>query len=233
MRPIPTSVIGSARSQCRLAMMSRWVARLGVATICAVLGGCATGGAVDIAELNFKRIPAKEPLIVHVPVEQCFWWRDGDRICVSMRHDQPVWFSQLGRKEFEMSLVLPGIPADQARNYRIGRSAMRCYRHNGAYHARFNSIRGIVGVWKEPHDVLRVRFRLMARKQVFHILTGWSKVGQVMMTGEFRARRDRERGERILLESEKDGMGRPKHRNTPSDGRPRPVQVTGPPVKAP
>ena len=226
MRPVPFAVVAFAPRRptiCRLAIC------LGVA-VCAALGGCASAGAVNISELNFKRIPAQGPLTAHVVVEQCAWRIDEERICVGLRYRRPGLFGESGREQFDFSLVLPGIPAARARDYRLDAQSVRCYLRRGASHARFASIYGIVGIWRESGEVLHGKFRLIAGQQVFHVLTGWSSVGQVYMEGEFRARRDPRLTEDILLGSEEDGMDRSGRVNMPAGSQARPVRVTGPPV---
>ena len=195
-------------------------------------GGCATRARVDLIDLNFKRIEAKGDLVESVSATDCFWWCDGKRLYVALHEDGSPLATALTRERFDMSFVLDGMPAERSRDYRLDQHSLRAVHGVGANHSRYASLRGVVGVWLEPGQILRGRFRLLGKKQIFHILTGWSDVGQVVVTGEFRCRRDQTRGEPVLARTEEGGMERRAVRTRPDDG-PRPVEVHGPPVDDP
>jgi hypothetical protein len=193
------------------------------------MAGCASGGAVDIIELNFKRMPSAGPLVDHVTVQEALWWITDNRVYVALRSQQGGALSELHREGLEMSFVLEGLPAAQARDYPLNRQSVRIRRSQGARHARFASTIGIAALWFEPGDVLRGRFRTMLKRQSFHILTGWSDGGQAAAIGEFRARRDQVRGEEILQSTEADGMERRISAGVAPLERGRPTRVEGPP----
>ena len=194
-----------------------------------VLGGCAVG-AVDITELNFKRMYPQGPLVRHVPVTEAWWWIEGGRVLVALQEERGRRLSEYDRKEFDVSLVFDGLPAAKARSYAIGRDSVRGYHRDGARHSRFASSHGVAGLWFESGGVLRGRFRMIARRQVFHILTGWSDSYQAAVVGEFRARENRARGEPILLRTEEDGMERRYRQVGAPTDRPGPQRVEGPAV---
>ncbi|MCB9850145.1 MAG: hypothetical protein H6817_05510 [Phycisphaerales bacterium] len=192
--------------------------------------GCAQSR-VDFIDLDFRRLPSEAELVDSESVRAAYWWLDGDTINISAvrgnSHEKQI--SRQRRMDF--SLVLPGIPAERARDYQLTSASLRCYVRQGADHARYRSLRGIASVWELPGNVLRVKFRLIAGREIFHILTGWTDVGQTVLAGEFRARYDETQGQAVLQRSESGGMTRAAQPNTPVGARPGPVPVTGPPVK--
>ncbi len=195
-----------------------------------VAGGCARGQ-VELVELNFRRLPAAEDLVGREAADACYWWVEGDQIRVALGRYRVGVPNELHRERFDLSLALPGLPAEQARNYTLDGNSLRCYVRRGAVHHRYRSRQGIAAVWLEPGRRLRGRFRILAQKEGFHILSGWNAIGPTAMVGAFEARYDATRGEAIWQRSEADGMNRAAAANTTPDGRPGPVRVHGPPVK--
>jgi len=196
-------------------------------TVCAawLSGGC-TRASLQIVDLDFLKIPEAGRLVDEIGALDCVWWLDGDNVCIAATRSGGVRGSA-GRR-LDLSFVLPGVPAATARDYALGPESMRGYVRQGPIHLRYRSQRGIAAVWLQPGGKLRVRFRVFAGRQSFHILTGWSTVGQTLLTGELRARSDAKFGAEILRRSEADGMNRGPVQNTPTGGRPRPVRIAGP-----
>ncbi len=193
--------------------------------------GCSMSGTISFDELNFKRIPTQGPLISQVPVSECFWWVDEDKIRLSLGYEEGVGLGEMNHKRLDCSFVLPEAPADRARDYQVDSQMMRCYWRRGPVHDRFSSIRGIIAIWLAPGNKLHGRFRLIAGQENFHILTGWSDVGQVVLSGEFDATHDPKRGEKIFIRSEEDGMERSLPEKRGRSGRARPKMVIGPESK--
>jgi len=196
-----------------------------------VMAGCASSASLRFSDLNFKRLDPTDPLVVDVAANSCWWWIDGKKVCVAFNIGGTNQ-NGLGRHErLVFSLVLNGIPAGTEREYRFTRQALRCYRHLGSDHSRYASVKGVATVRLSAGDILSGRFRALAKKQVFHVLTNWTTVGQAFVTGEFTAQRSRERGSSILVQTEEQGMKREPFANTTMDGVPKPQRVVGPDVQ--
>jgi hypothetical protein len=208
----------------------RPVGLLLAALVLATAFGCAPHADIEFIDLNFKRIDAAGPLINHISASDCCWWIDGNHLMVTLHHDTGPLAGQLARERFDLSFVLDGLPANRARDYRLDRESLRAVYGKGAAHSRFASLRGITAVWWGANGTLRGRFRLIAKKQIFHVLTDWTDVGQVIMVGDFRCRRDRAGGRPVLERSEKNGMARRPARSA-AQSEPGPVEVHGPPVE--
>jgi hypothetical protein len=203
---------------------------LAASAVIASSAGC-TGRAIQFVDLDFARIPEAGPLVDTINVSAAYWWLDGDRVCIAATR-QPVRLLGSSRaRRVDLSFVLPGVPAGDARDYPLGSEAQRCYVRQGSSHTRYRSHRGIAAIWMRPGGKLRVRYRVLASRQTFHILTGWTTVGQTLLAGELIARHDPVRGTEILERTEADGMNRAPSRNATTNDRPRPVQINGPPVR--
>ena len=203
----------------------------GALAVLAVAGAC-SGGRLRFIEVNFKRIDAVTPLVEDAPADEGYWWVEEGRLCVALHRRQAGLLSEAGTQTLDLSLVLEGLPVDKARDYPLDRNSMRAYLGHGAQHRRFASLQGLAAVRLAPGECIRGRFRLLAKEQMFHILTGWNDFGQAIMAGEFRARHDPTRGRAILESTERDGMARSAARTPSGEGRAAPAQVTGPAVGA-
>ncbi len=195
-------------------------------TIC----GCAYSGRMDITELAFRRISPKGPLIDSLRLSDCLWWSDEGAVYIGMSTSDSV-IPLPAAEKLDFSFVLPGFPADRSREYQVNNQTLRGYVRKGLEHERYRSTRGIVAIWLEPGDSMRIRFRLIANKEIFHVLTGWVSAGQVVLTGSCRARRDSRNGPALLSLTERDGMTRSGAGDRDSRGRPKPRRVKGPAVK--
>lgn len=208
----------------------RWFAACAACAAIASLSGCASR-AIALVDLDFARIPEVGPLVDTINVSDAYWWLDGDRVCIAATR-QPVRFpGSSGARRVDLSFVLPGVPAGDARDYPLGSEAQRCYVRQGSSHTRYRSHRGIAAIWMRPGGKLRVRYRVLASRQTFHILTGWTTVGQTLLAGDLIAQHNPARSAEILRRTEADGMNRAPSGNATTNGRPRPVQINGPPVK--
>lgn len=192
--------------------------------------GC-TAGSARIVDLDFKRIDESDLLIEDVQYDQGCWWTQDDQIRIALSHVRNAG-SVLSRERVILSFVLEGLPAEKGRDYPLDTSSLRAYVRKGVSHSRYVSARGVIRLRYGSSDSVNGRFRILARKQVFHALTGWSDAGQAVWVGEFTAYRNERRGRVILSETEEDGMERAASANTPKDAG-RPVRVEGPPVMRP
>lgn len=190
--------------------------------------GCASDASLHFTDLNFKRLDMSDPLTTEVGADSCTWSIDEEKIQIALAK---------GRVDAEsgdrmmMSFVLDGIPTGNEREYRVERRALRCYWHHEREHERFASLSGVVSIKLLPGGKLACRFKIMARKQVFHILTNWTTVGQALLMGEFIAVQDADAVSSILVQTEKGGMERSAKGNTINGGIPQPRRVVGPDVK--
>lgn len=191
--------------------------------------GCARNE-IRLIDLDFRRMPEAAPLIERVSAPVACWWTEAGKIQIAAaRQGGPP--RQPGGRVADFSLVLAGMPAGGARDYALNPQSLRGYVRGGGRHARYRSLRGLASIWMRPGERLRVRFRVIAQKETFHILTGWTAVGETVLVGEFLAHQDARIGGQILARSERDGMTRTRVVNTTPGVRPRPVQVIGLEVK--
>ena len=200
-----------------------WVALVAVTAVC----GCAPVASLHFADLNFKRLDMSDPLITTVNADACSWAIEGDQIQIGLSNGR---IDAESGDRMAMSFVLDGLPTGNEREYRVERLALRCYWHHAREHERFASLNGVVSIKLLPGERLAGRFRIMARKQVFHILTNWTTVGQTLLMGTFTAQQDADTVSSILVQTEKGGMDRSQKGNTIRGSIPRPREVVGPEV---
>ncbi|HRX84609.1 MAG TPA: hypothetical protein P5572_06265 [Phycisphaerae bacterium] len=193
--------------------------------------GC-TRNTLQLVDMDLRSVPDAGPLVERITLDDCYWWQTQEGLAVAAARG-PVRATGSPRKRVDLSFVFTGLPAGQSRNYLLNTESLRAYVRQGSTHRRYRSASGIAAVWLEPGGELRVKFRVLARRETFHILTGWSPAGETMLLGELQARHDGVTAQAILQRSEADGMNRTDRANTPVEGRPRPVQVFGPPVEEP
>ena len=206
----------------------QWSVMFGIAFVWAFsLIGCTGHATVHIAPLSAKKISMTRPLIVRVEPDECYFWiNDQKELWVAMRTAKRSLFGERFEREFTLSLVLDGLPAGHARQYRLRRRAMRAQNHAGYAHTRAASLLGLAVVWDFGSAHLNGRFRLTAKQQSYSVLTGWKGNHRVLFVGEFTAVHDRAAGENILERTEADGMTRPAASS-------KPVPIKGPPRDAP
>lgn len=195
-------------------------------------GGCHGSARLDLIPLGVQRIEAKAPLIYTLRADECYFWTDAaDQLCIACTDETAELFGEGTKTSLNVSLVLDGLPAHLARDYRASRRTLRGRANQRARHVRFASTGGIVAVWMDDKDRIHGRFRVLTRYQTFNVLLGWRGTQQVLLLGEFHAVRNRRRGESILARTEEDGMERSSAESEPA--RPQPIRVTGPPVATP
>ncbi len=183
----------------------------GLATLM-LLAGCAGGGRVELVALNFEAIdpPAgPAPRVNRLELDQCFWWLDEQgHVWVAMQREQrwpvgPDW-----RFRFQLSFALGEPPAGKARDFRISRREFRAAARFGPSQSRWESVRGIVALYREPGDRLRGSFRLQVTREVQRPLGDWGHPAAYLMLGTFTAVHDEAHGRRIAEGSELPGHER-------------------------
>lgn len=194
--------------------------------------GCAPVATVHVIPLNLQKINVNRPLIATFTADECYYWvNDESELCIAMTGKIRAGLSPAGsrrpgsgpgRHEFDLSLVLEGLPAGASRAYiatfRSARSRMR----NGSVHTRFASFEGVVSVWDYGSKKMGGRFRFKAVQQSFMVLLGWGRDTQVLCLGDFTAKHDRRRGEALFARTEEGALKRP-----PSRIRPIPLESAG------
>jgi|GEM_PF-1460232 len=188
------------------------------------LSGCAGGGRVEIASLNFEAIDppgAPPPRFTNITLDRCYWWLDDHgRVCVAMERHAPAPLGPAWQFRFQMVLQLGEMPAGHARDYRVTKRELRAVARFGPSRSRFTSISGVVALYRRPSDRLRGSFRLLVAREVQQMLGGWGLPGRYLMMGTFEAVPDQERGRQIVADI--DSLTAP-----PDD------QCAGPPTSAP
>lgn len=185
--------------------------------------GCATGNTLHIIPLNYNDIDTTNPMLMKINPDECYFWiNDDDEICITLKQKNFSLLGEAFERELHLSLVLSGQPAGSARLYRATRKTMRNRYRAGYGSSRSTSLAGIVAIWDYKKDSLHGRFRIVARQQLYSILSGWGNHRNVLFVGEFTARKNKNKGWPILTYTEEDELSR--ELSTPA---PKPVQ--GPP----
>ena len=181
--------------------------------------GCAPAATVHVIPLSLQKVNINRPLIVTFSPSRCYYWINDQReLCIAMTGkigegflSAPMFAGLQGtaRHQFDLSLVLPGLPAGTARAYRVDRRTVRCRTRDGGAHTRFGSLQGVVSVWDYSRKTMNGRFRIKASQQSFMVLTGWGKDHEVLCLGEFTAKYNRTAGQAILARTEQEALKRP------------------------
>ncbi len=167
-------------------------------------------------------------LVVNLSASECYFWIDepAQQLHIALTHGAPNWLSDADAPALDVSLVLDGLPANNARDYRINRRTLRGTANEDHHHVRFASQRGVAAVWFEGPTRLRGRMRVYTKHQRYNLLFGWHDSQPVLLLGEFTAIRDQQRCEAIVARTEQGGMAR--DLAPPDQSGPRPI--SGPPV---
>ena len=181
---------------------------LAVAFPLAVGTGCASNGSVYLIPLSTKRLRTTEQLVHHVTPRRCYYWIDGNRLCIAMSDFQWSLLGEMHEREFALSFVLDELPAGDARTYQANRRTMRLRSRDGLSNTRSASMSGLLTVWDFKKRRRHGRFRLLARKQSYFVLSGWGGTMPALVVGEFTADKNREAGEAILARTEQDALKR-------------------------
>jgi hypothetical protein len=178
--------------------------------------------------MNNATIDPQAPLIVDLSASECYFWIDeaAQQLRIAMTHRERDWLGGGDAHALDVSLVLDGLPANKARDYRVNRRTLRGTVSEDRQHARFASQRGIAAIWVDDPTHLHGRLRVHTKYQRYSLLFGWHDSQPVLLLGEFTAVRDQQRCEAILDRTEQGGMARDLVHPEPSG----PLPVTGPPV---
>lgn len=169
-----------------------------------LLPGCSGHALVHTVPLGLQKINTEGPLLLRESMDECYYWTDEqNRLVIAMRRTHRSLLGKLLDREFVLSFVLPGLPAATSRDYRMDRTTARLFSRFGIYPQRGGSTGGIVAVWDYGKGTLKGRFRFNAKQQTYSVLTGWSGDFTSLYLGEFTAVKDRNRGQRLLAQSER------------------------------
>jgi len=173
----------------------------------ALLAGCAGTGHVSLVALDYQSIdpPAgPPPRVTQLNMDRCCWWTDEDgHVRVALECERPAalllpeW-----RFRFQLVLTLGEPPAGRARDYKLGQREVRGVARFGPSQSRFESVRGIVALYRERNAQMRGSFRMEVAREVQQLLGGWSPARRFLMMGTFIAVQDEARGQQIEAATE-------------------------------
>lgn len=203
-------------SRIRTAAVSRCRAtRLAVlSTICLCAAGCAGRGTVQLVPQMRSDLPPGEPLMQTVPVNEAYYWvaQDG-ALSVALRYRSSSLLGKAFETDWQMSLLLPDLPAGSQKLYRLSMREVRLVQSNGGDHRRSSSLTGIAVVNAPSNGTLVGRFHVLVRQQQFSVLNGWMppayQAPVLVMVGDFTAVHQPQRGKEILAHTEEGEFGRP------------------------
>lgn len=185
------------------------VSRAPVGLMLMFILGCQGVGTLHMVPLDTRKIGLTDPLIITVHPRQCHaWLNDNNELCVSMRHKRRSILGRVFGGETTLSLVLGPPPAGDARDYPVSPHTLRARRRHGFSHVRATSINGAATVWNWEKPTVKGRFRISAKQQSYSALTGWGGNARVLYVGEFTADRNALKGQRLLNDTEEEGMNR-------------------------
>lgn len=235
----------STRSAARTLLMTRghgsrhgtrasgWPAvALGLALI-APLGGCTGSGEVKIVPLMRTDIAEREPLVQEVRVDEAYYWIEDQRVHVALRLERRSPLGLTFDFDWQLSLVLDGLPAGSARLYQLPPDSVRMVQTVGPDQRRSRTWTG-VAVLHAPHrGTLSGRFHCNVRQQQFTLMGGWQppplQAPMLIVVGRFDAVHDPIRGQAILEETQAAGFERTPRPNTaPLPGSAQPPSNTQP-----
>lgn len=185
-----------------------WPIRTPYLTIFIMLTGCSTG-AIDMTALNYQSIDPPSPRVLRFPIDRAYWWLDEqERLWIAIERRASSLLGDTFRLTIRFSFVLEKLPAGKARNYRIRRNEVRGVARFGPAENRYTSNSGILAVYREREDRLRVSFRMEVNRYVSELLTGWSEPSRYLVLGRFDAVRDDRNGRAIVEDTEDLGFER-------------------------
>ena len=176
------------------------------------LAGCSGSGSVHIVPLIRTDLPPGEPLMQTVPISEAYYWNDSDgTLKLALRHRAPALLG--ASLDWQMSVVLEGLPAGKERLYRLAQREIRVVQDYGGDHRRSRSGMGVAVVEAPRNRRLKGRLHANVQQQQFGVLTGWNppiyRGAMLVLVAEFEAVENRTKGEEILRYTESDGFERP------------------------
>lgn len=202
---------------------------LRLATAAAVLSlsaglcaGCGGRGQIQLAALNYREIDPPAPRIISFDVQHAYWWIDEDgAVWIGLESDRS-WLLIPEHLTFQLSLVLERLPAGRMRDYKVSQRELRGVLRFGPAENRFESISGIVALYRDPGDRLRGSVRLDVARFGRQMLD-WTGPSRYLLLGTFVAVSNEERGRLIAAATEAEGWARvPAPQSQPSTAPAKP-----------
>jgi len=188
------------RARCNVGLI------IGLIPFFSFVAGCTGTAHVCVAALDYQAIdpPAgAPPQFTQLDMDRCYWWTDENgHVWVAMECQRPSLLIPEWRFRFLLSLALDQPPAGRARDYRLGQREVRGIARFGPSQSRFESVRGIVALYRERGGEFRGSFRMEVAREVQQLLGGWSRPARYLMMGTFTAVADEARGRQIAAEAE-------------------------------
>lgn len=157
-------------------------------------------------------LPPTEPLTQRIPFDRAVHCvgKDG-RLSIGLQRHIPSLAGPAFAYDWQMSLVLPGMPAGSERLYKVGGGEARAVQSLGGDHRRWRSVTGTATIRRAAGDRLIGRFHIAVQQQQFAVLSGWTspaRGGALVLVGEFESVTDARRTRAIVERTEQDGFER-------------------------
>lgn len=188
--------------------------------------GCTGHGTVHTVPFMRSDFGPAEHPIISTPVTEAYYWVEPDgQLRIALRHHAPSLLGKVLESDWQMSMVLDGLPAGVEKLYTLNSRSVRVKHSRGPAHQRFASLAGVAVAGSPKHRTITGRFHATVRGQQFGVFSGWSPALQrgplVVMVGTFTAVENADRGRAILQHTEDDGFDRkgelpPTLRGTPT-----------------
>ncbi len=205
-----SNVIGMRRRSC--------YSVLGVSLLLAcslsLLAGCSGGGSVKLVPLMRSDLPDPEPLIQNVPISEAWYVLEPNgQLVIALRYHAGSLLGRAFDTDWEMSLVLDGLPAGSSRLYKLKGDTVRTVQTLGPDQRRARSWSGIAVLKAPEGGRLHGRFHFTIRQQQFTLLRGWCpplyQAPMLVCVGEFDAVENAARANEIRKATEAAGFDRP------------------------
>jgi len=162
----------------------------------------------------------REPLVREISADQAYYWVENGELNVALRYSRSSILGPAFQYDWEMSLVLDGLPAGSSRLYELRPDSVRIVQTAGPDQRRSRTWTG-VAVVKAPRDNrLEGRFHVNVRQQRFTALGGWQppslRAPMMIVVGRFEAVENAEAGRIIRRETEAAGFTRASTHSRPS-----------------
>ena len=177
------------------------------------LAGCTGSGSVVLVPMVRSDFGPQEPLVQTVPVGEAYYGVDRQgELTVALRCHQASLWGRMLDFDWQMSIVLDGLPAGSQKLYRAGPYSVRTVQSYGGDHRRGQSSAGVAVVDAPARGRLKGRFHVSMRLQQFSPLTGWAPVlyraPLIIAVGEFEAIHQPQLAGQIRARTEPEGFER-------------------------
>lgn len=175
--------------------------------------GCTGHGTVHMVPFMRSDFGPAERPIVTTPVSEAYYWLEPDgKLNIALRHHAASLLGRVFESDWQMSMVLDGLPAGAEKLYTLNPRSVRVKHSQGPAHQRFASFAGVAVAGAPKNGVMEGRFHITVRGQQFGVFSGWSpplpRGPLIVMVGTFTAVENATRGHAILERTEGDGFDR-------------------------